>query len=527
MEFEEEILEPNWEDSIEKDNTPELSEVEEKDNTPQVYAFDDIEKKPSYEIEITYGPENNFCLSSKEHITIEEMAIIIQRDNYFATDGASKDLYVFINQGVNAGTYIEAKDSINWAIKQICQRYDKGKYWTSKAKMGEVYNWINQGLRTIENPEIKHINVANGLIYLTSKGEFIHHTETWSPEYLTTTKLPVNYNPKAKCPAWEKFVKEVFPEDSQHLAWEIAALLMIPLKNKAASAIILKGQKNTGKTTFQNGILAFIGEKNYCSLSPHEFGERFMNSRLKGVLVNVVGDLTNSKLSAKAVGTIKQLIGNDLISGENKYGATYSFKPYARNLFSCNEMPTCDSDDAFFDRFLIIPFNNQFSKNPFKEKELNEALSSDEELSGLFNKALEVLPKVIQEGIQATISMKEEYEKVVEENDPLASLLSNCDSGFGYATPCNELHEFYTKIEPNDWARKSNRRFGRDFKKLFPHIIRKQLSLEGRTRIWCYVGIKLEGKKDEEQIFDDGVLEAEFEDMTGGNAPLAPKEDEE
>lgn len=505
----------DWQDLEELDNSPELSETEEPDTTPQVYAFDDpLEYRPPYELDLVFMPEENYFFSPKETINKADMAKIVMRENHFATDAASRELYVFINHGPQAGIYIEAKQSVEWAIKQIAIKYGKEKEnsWASQNKMADVYNWINKGLRTIENPEINHLNVANGLIYLTPEGEIFNFADSWSPEYLTTTKLPVCYDPKAKCPRWEKLVKDIFPEDSQYIAWEIAALLMVPLKNKAAGAILLKGEKNTGKTTFQNGILAFIGEKNYCSLAPHDFGERFMNSKLKGVLVNVVGDLTNSKLSAKAVGTIKQLIGNDLISGETKYGATYSFKPYARNLFSCNDMPTCDSDDAFFDRFLIIPFHNVFSKDPTKEKSLNEALSSPEELSGLLNKALEVLPKVVREGIKPTHSMKEEHDRVIEENDPLLSLKDHLELGYGFATPCRELHDFYCHLEPNDRLRKSNISFGRAFKKLFPDLERKQVTGKDGTRFTCYIGIRLKEKNDSDVLFNEESLEVSLEE---------------
>ena len=352
----EEAPEIDWQDL--SDYSPESLELEE-DNSPTIYAIPDEERKrPPYELNISFQGGDDYLRREKEKITKGEMAAIIERENYFATDAFSKELYVYISHGPYAGTYIEARQSIDWAIKQIAIKYEKDRegHWASRRNMDEVYNWINKGLRILESPEIRHINVMNGLIYLTPKGEFIDFSTEWSPEYLTTLKLPIYYIPEAKCSRWEKFVSGIFPSDSQHIAWEIAALLMVPLKNKAASGIILKGEKNTGKTTFQNGILALLGEQNTCNLSIEQFGERFQNSQLKDKLANVVGDLKSGKLSQKAVATIKQLIGNDRIAGESKFGASYSFRPYARNLFSCNDMPTCDSDDAFFDRFLIIPF---------------------------------------------------------------------------------------------------------------------------------------------------------------------------
>lgn len=465
---------------------------------------------PSYKLNINHTEYDRAILKMSPR---DGMAEIIVRDNHFITDGFSGELYCYINHGKDAGTYIEARRSIHLAVKEIAKLHDSGNFWAGKGKADEIYNWINNGLPMLEDPDTRHINVANGLIYLTPNGKLIDFSLEWTPSYLTTTKLPVSYDSNAQCPQWEKFIYEVFPLDSQHIAWEIMALLMIPLKNKAASGIILKGDKNTGKSTFQNGLLAFIGDKNTCTLAVEQFGERFQNSQLKGKLANVVGDLKAGKLGTRAVATIKQLVGNDKISGETKFGASYSFRSYARNLFSCNDMPTCDSDDAFFDRFLVIPFNRQqFNKDPIKEAQLNEALSSPEELSGLLNKALMALPKVIKEGIKATESMKLEHEKVVSDNDPICSLREHMEFGGEFTIACRDLHEYYKKLEPNDFNRKSNSNFGRALKKQFPELIRKQMFKKDGTRLTCYVGVKLLEQR-EEDLYLGESLGVQIEDI--------------
>jgi hypothetical protein len=39
-------------------------------------------------------------------------------------------------------------------------------------------------------------------------------------------QLPVKFDPSARCPAWDKFISEVFPGDSEAIAWEIPATPM-------------------------------------------------------------------------------------------------------------------------------------------------------------------------------------------------------------------------------------------------------------------------------------------------------------
>lgn len=476
-------------------------------------AFSDPEEyRPPYQLVIVYD-ENDGKFNGD---SVEGMATIIKRGNHFLTDAFSGELFVFISHSKYGGTYIEARQSIANAIVNVATGLGKEKKWSGLNKAKEVYNWINNsGLQLLENPDIRHVNVANGLIYLTPSGEIIDFIASWNPEYFTTVKLPVSYNPNATCPAWEKFVNEVFPEDAQQIAWEIAALLMVPLKNKAASAIILKGPKNTGKSTFQNAITAFIGKSNISNLSLEQFGERFQDSQLKGKLVNIVGELPAIKLSAKTVNVLKRLIGNDMLSGEIKNGPSFMFESYARCLFSCNEMPTCDSDDAFFDRFNIIPFNRkQFSKDPLKEQEINDSLSSPEELSGLLNMALRHLPKVITKGITASISMMEELEEIRIDNDPIYGWFHE------HIEPDEEgkllfvdLHKHYRDREPKDTKRASAVSFGRMMKKILQPmgIMKEQFLLADGSRPYGYRGVRL---KESAEVTEEADLSFDLESLT-------------
>lgn len=497
-----------WLRSKAQEGNDELEEIEEARKffaglpDEEKGVIEEKEHRHDYEIEIFTSKDDYHKV---DHIS--GMSEIIQNKNYFATDAFSGELYVFIDRGKNGGRYIEAAQCLDYAIKSVASFHHKEELWARKNKRREVYDFINSGLKLLEIPDLRHINVMNGLVYLDDKGRFMHYAEEWSPDNITTTKLPVYYDPNAKCPTWEQFIKDIFPEDSQHIAWEIAALLMVPLKNKAASAIILKGEKNTGKSTFQNGIISFLGYENISNLSLDRFGERFQDAQLKGKLANIVGELTNARLGVRAINKIKQLIGNDMLSGEIKNGASFMFKSYARCLFSCNEMPTCDNDAAFFDRFHIIPFTRQFSKDPLKEKWLEETLSSWEELAGLFNKALEHLPKVMKEGIKATPSMKAELLSVIEENDTVTGWFKQSVE-LGGEVLFADLHKHYTKQEPDDLRHKGQIRFIKDVKKLLPKdVYWEQIAQEDGSRPMGFKGIHL---ADEAQPIDQtGFMEIE------------------
>ena len=55
----------------------------------------------------------------------------------------------------------------------------------------------------------------------------------------------------------------------------------------------------------------------------------------------------------------KAITGCDRITAEVKYRDSFEFSPFARLLFSANRLPAnSDASQAFFDRWLIFPFQN-------------------------------------------------------------------------------------------------------------------------------------------------------------------------
>jgi hypothetical protein len=71
------------------------------------------------------------------------------------------------------------------------------------------------------DPVSEVINFRNGL-YLWQADLLRDHT----PDMLTTVQLSVDWNPDATCPAFDKFLGEVVPEDMVALVWEAIGYLL-------------------------------------------------------------------------------------------------------------------------------------------------------------------------------------------------------------------------------------------------------------------------------------------------------------
>jgi putative DNA primase/helicase len=121
-----------------------------------------------------------------------------------------------------------------------------------------------------DRPDVNIVNVENGLLDVRRRLMVPH-----SPDLLSPVQIPVRYDPAAHCPAWDKFVAEVFPEDTEGIAWEIPAWLMTP-DTSIQKAILLTGDGANGKSTYLRAVLSFIGKQNASAVSlPKLENDRF------------------------------------------------------------------------------------------------------------------------------------------------------------------------------------------------------------------------------------------------------------
>ena len=150
-------------------------------------------------------------------------------------------------------------------------------------------------------------------------------------------------------------------------------------------------------------IKSFVGAENCCSVSLSQ-----MNSQSSGIcelhksLVNIAGDLSNTAL--KDTGLLKEILGRDMIGAKRKYLRDLFFVNHCKQFFACNELPRVyDMSFGFWCRWDLFEFPYTFiSKEDYKKEkdksnykirdtDIIEKITTEEELSGLLNKALDGL----------------------------------------------------------------------------------------------------------------------------------------
>ena len=235
--------------------------------------------------------------------------------------------------------------------------------------------------------EPEYINLKNGIYNVRSK-EFSNH----DPDKLFLHQIPASYNKDADCPKIKEFLNQILDEESIKVVQEWFGYCLYR-KYFIKKAIIFVGEKDTGKTTVLKLKARFLGGDNISGVSLQKISsDKFALSNLYQKHANIYDDLSFKDINDN--GTFKMLAGNGPTTAERKFGDQFQFENYAKLTFSCNKIPKIlDSDDeAYFSRWIIIRFEHS-SKKP--DKFLIDKITTNEELSGLLNFALEGLERIL------------------------------------------------------------------------------------------------------------------------------------
>lgn len=420
---------------------------------------------------------------STETGLVKELADEILLTAHFARD-AGNLLYVF-----QSGVYHPHGEAyIATRVKLLLELQGDTKRWSSH-RAREVAEYLRVDARYVWTiPPVDVINLKNGLFDLATH-TLLPHT----PEHLSTVQLPVAFDPRATCPAWEEFLSQVMPADCQALAYELAALLMRP-DPSCQQAVLCIGEGANGKSTLLAALTAFIGRENVSGLSLQRLEcDKFSVVRLLGKLANICPDLPSDHLTSTS--TFKSLTGGDPIPAERKFQSSFEFISFARLIFSANHYPQSkDSSAAFFRRWLVIPFERTFTPSEqTPRRELDARLAHPTELSGVFNRALDALAGITARGrLSQSESTQTAMMEFQEQTDPLAAWLDRFTQLNPQAiTSKKDLHIAYAAYaDANGRPPVSAKSFYAGVKRLRPAITEAQRRIHGEVR-HVVLGIEL------------------------------------
>ena len=257
------------------------------------------------------------------------------------------------------------------------------------------------------NPIKTMINLNNGMYDLETR-QLIPH----DPKYNSTIRIPVTFNPDAKCPTVDKFMGEVVTPENKVVLDEFIGYCLIQ-DVRFQRALMIFGHQGNGKSVFLNMAGKILGKPNKSAIPLQKLAhDKFAVSGLFEKLANICADIPSNKLKTDEVFKIA-VGGDDDMNAEKKFMDQFEFKNYARLLFSANVLPepAGDPDDnlAYFRRWVLVGFPNTFTGKNLNTKLINE-LTTEEEKSGYLNILIEALHTILDNG-------KFTYAKTAEENE--------------------------------------------------------------------------------------------------------------
>ena len=345
---------------------------------------------------------------------------------------AAETYYVYRN-----GVYVEMPEL-------EAQKLIRDKMISTETKMNQItdaeHQWrilVQKDLRELNaNPFI--INLKNGL-YNLQEDKLVEHT----PDYYSTVQLNASYDPKAQCPRFKQYLKEVLDVDQIPLIQEMLGYFLVPI-TRAQKCFVIVGEGGAGKSQLLlvlNQVL--LGSENVSNVSWQALNERFKTAELFGKLANIFADLPTKNIDDN--GIFKALVGEDYLTVEKKNKNPFSFQSKARLLFSCNTIPRNlgDKSEGFYRRLILIRFDHAVPED-IKDPNLLEKLRN--EADGIFLFALEGLRRLIGNNYKFSVTERNnrELDQYREESDNVLSFVGECcELGEGFDYGSTELYNAY------------------------------------------------------------------------------------
>lgn len=460
--------------------------------------FPEIEKNI-----LPFNQLNSICQSLIEDERKKEIPLtcanFILKNSHIITFSDTREIYFY-----NEGVYSESETFIlNFLQKEIPDLI-------TKHVTEEILNHIRRTTFINRDKAIgNHKNficLENGILNL-EKNEVLPH----NPKIVFLQKLPVKFNENAICPAIEKFLKEILNENDISIIEELAGFCLLR-DYSFQNAFVFVGTGRNGKSVLLNLFRAFLGKENVSARSLHDLlSNRFAKSDLFGKLANIFADLPTRDLNDTS--NFKMLTGGDLIEAEKKFKNSFRFENYAKMLFSANQLSKTPEDtDAFFRRWIIINFPNEFNEKQ-SDKNLIKKLTTEKELSGFFNKAIFGLKRLQERGFFSDKSIEEKRENYIRLSDSVSSFIMDLVrvNPEGVVVK-KEIYEAYT-----NYCREKNYPIeteGKFHKGLLDKInISDYRPRINGQRVQCWRGISVESVRDVSDVKVDSNLNKK---KTGG-----------
>lgn len=201
------------------------------------------------------------------------------------------------------------------------------------------------------------VNCANGTINLATSEIYLPRREDYITKY-----IDVNYNPDAKAPAWEKFLSEIFQNDTDLVKYVQRAVgYCLTGLTTEQKFFICYGNGRNGKSTLLKHVMHVLGSA-YSTGTPAEtMLESTGNTlhaiaSLKGMRLVVLNEFDEGKTLSSA--QVKTLTGGEPVVARHLYHEQFVYVPTYKFFMTTNHKPRIkDTSLGIWRRLVLLPFD--------------------------------------------------------------------------------------------------------------------------------------------------------------------------
>lgn len=266
-------------------------------------------------------------------------------------------------------------------------------------------------------------NTKNGTLDL-KKASFKEHERT---DYLTKISN-ANYHFGSDCPRWKKFISEICCQNEklQDYLQILCGYLLTGERNEQAIVYLL-GDGANGKSVFLEILSHIFGD--YAGvISAKAFIARGVGgipNDIAGLLGKRLVTLSEFPENAELNTTvIKSITGGDKIAARHLYKDYFEFKPQFQLICAMNALPNVDnSDEAYFRRVHIVPFNMNLQPEQIDKKLTKNLLA---EADGILGWCFEGYKKYLKLGLNQPELMVHELKQYKQKSNPVDQFVHDC-----------------------------------------------------------------------------------------------------
>jgi len=339
------------------------------------------------------------------------------------------------------------------------------------------------------------LNLRNGTVDLRT-GELQSHNRA----DLITKLAPIEFDPKARCPRWDRFLTEVFEPHPDVVPFiQRAVGYSLTGDTREECLFLLHGTGRNGKGTFLKTLTLKLGD--YAGTADFstfvqrrdDAGPRDDIAAMRGR--RLISAQESREGAALAESLVKWLTGGDLVRARRLYENSTEFDPTWKIWLASNHRPIIrGTDPAIWSRIKLIPFAVVFDGR--EDKRLKAVLQ--DELPGILNWAIEGCLQWQEDGLEFPASVLNATNEYRSESDQTARFIAECCVTGDYAqAKARTLYAAYRR-----WAEEGGEHpvtetsFGRRLTEHGFRKVREELGIR-----YLGIGLKIDGSNDGCRVF--------------------------